>query len=86
MEPSGAYRVQVVTDVNLLSHPLATIAIGLLGWPLLLVETIVIATEGIGYRLILRMRWREAAVLSLIANALTTSIGWLAFLISGFSG
>jgi hypothetical protein len=45
-------------------------------WPaVVLLEAAVTLVEAVGYRLLLRRRWRVAVVLSLLANAASTALG-----------
>lgn len=57
--------------VNLMTHPIATIAIRNFGASFTRVEILVVCTEFLAYRYVTRMTWIQAALLSVVANGAT---------------
>ncbi len=71
LSPPAPRRVDVLW-ANLGTHPLANVAISLLGWPFLPIELLVVGTEAIAFRwLNPALSWRRACAIALIANAVT---------------
>ena len=64
-------------SLNLVTHPLATIAHFALGIPLVPIELAVILAEAFGYWRITRRSLGESIMMSLIANVLSMTIGFL---------
>jgi hypothetical protein len=67
--------VEAAAWLNLVTHPLATLAVHLTAvgvWPL---ELAVTALELCGYRLALRAAWARAALLAIAANAASFALG-----------
>jgi hypothetical protein len=71
------WRRRLLLDVplaSLLTHPLATIAVRDLGWPLLPVEGGVVLAEALVFLLVTRLDPRRALLLSIATNGATTAI------------
>ena len=63
--------------LNLLTHPVLTWAVWRGVLPLALGEVLVMVAEAIGYRLLTRLTWRQAVLLSVALNAVTWGAGLL---------
>jgi hypothetical protein len=63
--------------LNLLTHPLATLAVQDAGMDLMVVEVVVTLVEGAGYVLLTGLGWRRAVWISVAANGTTTAIALL---------
>ncbi len=61
--------------LNLVTHPLAAMAYGLIGIPLLPLEVTVTVIEGLGFWLLAGARVPIAAAIAFIANAVSFSVG-----------
>lgn len=77
--PRGLRRRGAVDSVfaNLVTHPLAWLAVGsgALSWTV--VELLVAAVEILVYRGVTRMRWTRAALASLCANGVTAALSFV---------
>ncbi len=65
--------------INLLTHPLATLASLGLSFPILPVELAVIVAESIGYRYVARIPVTWSISLALLTNVASMIVGFLAF-------
>lgn len=76
LAPAGARRRVALDDLllNVLTHPLATLAYAFARLPLLPVEVGVWAVEAAGLRLVTRLSPGRAALVSLACNGLTTAV------------
>lgn len=63
--------------INLMTHPLAFLAVENQVASFALVETMVLVVETISYRLILDFRWRAAGAMASITNAASLLLGIL---------
>lgn len=78
--PFRPYRKRLQVDVpltNLMTHPIATLAILYWGLPFMEVELVVVVVELLAYRIVTRLPWGYAVSLSFVANGITASIGWI---------
>lgn len=73
LAPRGrrAHLLATALCLNLVTHPLATLAVCELTGGFLLVELAVVAAEAVGYRAVGRLTPLRAAALALVANAVT---------------
>ncbi len=69
--------VAVSVCLNLLTHPLATLALLELAVPHLLLEAIVMGVEYVGYREVAGLRVRHALGLAVIANLITALLAFV---------
>ena len=76
----GSLPALTCCSLNLVTHPLATIAHFALGIPLVPIELAVILAEAFGYWRITHRSLRESIMISLIANLLSMTIGFLPWL------
>jgi len=63
--------------LNLVTHPLAYLAIQRWAAPFAAVELAVAIAEALGYCLVTRLGWRRALVVSLVCNIATGTLSWL---------
>ncbi len=61
----------VALFLNLVTWPLVNIIRFNTNWNLEIVEIVVVTLEGVGYWLIIKCSWKKAALISLIANAVS---------------
>lgn len=67
--------VSACVCVNLLTHPIASMAYFMLTLPFLPVEGFVILAEAVAYRSIARLSWAWSAAIALSTNLASMSIG-----------
>ena len=78
--PRAWDRLRVdVPLLNLLSHPLLTWALWRDAVSIPTGEVLVMALEAVGYRVLTRLPWPVAILLSLVLNAVTWALGALIF-------
>lgn len=63
--------------VNMLTHPMAWLAVAALGQSWLWVEAGVLVVEAIAYALVTRMPWPRAIAAAALANVVTASFSFL---------
>ena len=73
----GRLRIDVPL-VNLATHPLTSIATGSFNAPFALVETVVVGTELLLFRHVTGLSWRDAGILTVLANGTTIAMSFLA--------
>ena len=64
--------------MNLLTHPLATLAYFALSLPFLPVEILVVVAEAVAYRYVGRIPWHWSIALAVLANGASMSVGLVA--------
>ena len=72
-------RRRVVGDallLNLLTHPVANMVHAAIGGGFVGIELGVIAVELLGYRAVTGLSWRRAALVAVVANAVTAALSW----------
>jgi hypothetical protein len=77
--PRGSRRRRIgdVVLANLISHPLATLAVRNYGLPWLAAELAVAVLETLVYRSLSGFVWRRAILISLACNAVTAAMSFL---------
>lgn len=70
-------RLGDVVLANLVTHPLATVAVWRLGIPWLVAEVAVTAGEAVIYRFVSGFAWSRAVLLSFACNAVTASLSFV---------
>jgi hypothetical protein len=77
--PRALWRTRLgdVVLANLVSHPLATLAVTDFEVPWIVAEAAVTAGEAAIYRLLSGFTWRKAILLSLACNAVTAVLSFL---------
>lgn len=75
----GKPMVATCVCVNMLTHPLATMARVTFGVALLPIEASVYVAESIGYRKIAQVRWATSIGLSCTANSVSMLLGLIFF-------
>lgn len=78
--PRGQRRRAAVDSiaVNLLTHPVAWYLVGASLLPWTVVEAGVAGVEMVAYHLVTPLRWPRAAAASLLANAVTAALSFVA--------
>jgi hypothetical protein len=74
---SWSTRLVDVMIANLVSHPLATLAVRSLGTPWTLAEIAVAVGEAAIYRYLSGFPWRRAILLSLVCNVVTAAMSFM---------
>ena len=70
-------RLGDVVIANLVSHPLATLAVWEIDVPWIAAELAVTALEAMIYRYLSGFSWRKAGLLSLACNAVTAALSFV---------